>query len=175
MLTISLFTLSHNGNGTRTCILHISGASGDATTVPLRKASQGYRLCCGCRGPLRLSAFAGWVCSLAEVLQQPRTVQTQESLCVLLQLLQLVMQPYKSLRVALPLYEQQQILQQLLDAAFACAATPNAKATTTPKSASKQPRQLVRETLLLLAAIVEDRPRFLSAVHRSLIRCKSKE
>ncbi|CDJ29919.1 uncharacterized protein EMH_0005080 [Eimeria mitis] len=112
---------------------------------------------------------------LAEVIQQPRTAQTQESLCVLLQLLQLVMQPYNSLRVPLPLYEQQQILQQLLDAASACANTPNAKGTATPKPASKQPRQIARETLLLLAAIVEDRPRFLSTVHRSLIRCKNKE
>lgn len=115
------------------------------------------------------------MCSVAEVLQQPRNAQTQESLSVLLQLLQLVMQPYNSLRVPLPLYEQQQILQQLLDVASACATTPNARGIPTPKPMSKQPRQLVRETLLLLAAIVEDRPRFLSAVHRSLIRCKNKE
>ncbi|CDI75659.1 EF-hand domain-containing protein 1, related [Eimeria praecox] len=112
---------------------------------------------------------------VTEVLQQPRAAQTQESLCVLLQLLQLVMQPYNSLRVVLPLYEQQQILQQLLDVASACAVTPNAKGAPSSKPTSKQPRQLVRETLLLLAAIVEDRPRFLSAVHRSLIRCKNKE
>lgn len=90
-------------------------------------------------------------------------------------MLQLVMQPYNSLRVTLALYEQQQILQQLLDLAYACTTTSNGKGVPTPKPVSKQLRHLVRDALLLLAAIVEDRPRFLSAVHRSLIRCKNKE
>lgn len=116
-----------------------------------------------------------WVCSISETQQQQRTPQAQESVCLLLQMLQLLLRPYHTMRVALPLYEQQQILQQLLDVASANTSIATATSATAPRPIAKQLRKLVREALLLLATIVEDRPKFLSAVHRSLIRCKSKE
>lgn len=112
---------------------------------------------------------------MSEMQQQQRTAQAQECLCTLLQMLQVMLQPYSAVRATLPLYEQQQILQQLLDLAGACVSSASSLSTTTPRPSAKQLRQLVRESLLLLAAIAEDRAKFLSAIHRSLIRCKNKE
>lgn len=113
--------------------------------------------------------------SISETQQQQRSVQAQECLCVLLQMTQLLLQPYSSMRVSLPLYEQQQILQQLLDVASANASIASVTSTSTPRPVAKQLRQQVREALLLLAATAEDRTKFLSTIHRSLIRCKNKE
>ncbi|KAL8453641.1 hypothetical protein Emed_000776 [Eimeria media] len=116
-----------------------------------------------------------WIAFCISEVQQQRTSQAQESLIVLLQMVQLLLQPYSAMNVTLPLYEQQQILQQLLDTATANVATASGTAFTTSKPMNKQLRQIVRDDLLLLAAIAEDRTRFLSAIHRSLIRCKNKE
>ncbi|KAL8424945.1 hypothetical protein Efla_007247 [Eimeria flavescens] len=115
-----------------------------------------------------------WIAFCISETQQQRTVQAQECLCVLLQMIQPLLQPYFIMRVTLPLYEQQQILQQLLDVASVNAASASISSTTT-KPVAKQIRQLVRDALLLLAAIAEDRTKFLSAIHRSLIRCKNKD
>ncbi|KAL8446603.1 hypothetical protein Emag_004710 [Eimeria magna] len=116
-----------------------------------------------------------WIAFCVSEVQQQRTPQAQECLIVLLQMVQLLLQPYSAMGVTLPLYEQQQILQQLLDAATANVATASGTPVISSKPINKQLRQIVRDDLLLLAAIAEDRTRFLSAIHRSLIRCKNKE
>ncbi|KAL8271091.1 hypothetical protein Esti_004945 [Eimeria stiedai] len=116
-----------------------------------------------------------WIAFCISEVQQQRTLQAHECLFVLLQMLQLLLQPYSVMRLTLPLYEQQQILQQLLDTATANVATASGTASITSKPMNKHLRQIVRDDLLLLAAIAEDRTRFLSAIHRSLIRCKNKE